>query len=46
MDLMTDTYESPFLIYITEDDTWIPTLNAPDNNELGVHLNESNKEDD
>jgi hypothetical protein len=46
MDLMDDTSESAFLICITEDDTWIPIVNAPDNNELGVHLNESNEEDD
>jgi hypothetical protein len=43
---MDDTYESPFLIYITKDDTWTPILNAPDNNELGVYQNESNQEDD
>jgi hypothetical protein len=43
---MDDTYESPFLIYITKDDKWIPILNAPNNNELGVQLNESNEEDD
>ncbi len=43
---MDGTYESPFLIYITKDGTWIPILNAPDNNELGVHVNESNNEDD
>jgi hypothetical protein len=44
--LMDNTYESPFLIYITKDDTWIPILNALNNNELRVHQNESNKEDD
>jgi hypothetical protein len=43
---MEDAYESPFLIYVTKDGTWIPILNAPDNNELGVHLNESNEEYD
>jgi hypothetical protein len=43
---MEDAYESPFFIYVTKDGTWIPILNAPDNNELGVHRNESNEEDD
>jgi hypothetical protein len=43
---MHDPCESSFLTYIIKDDTWTPTLNAPDNNELGVHLNESNEEDD
>jgi hypothetical protein len=43
---MDDTFEPPFFTYITKDGTSIPILNAPNNNELGVHLNESNKEYD